>query len=243
MNHTDVLKLMSSFSLKEAASLIAGYNHLEVDRLNAEIRAVSGSFDDYSPELIKQYEEKFPKQDMLENLIVRAIEDKVLVPYRLVRLATPTYVLFSSEIEKWELNSEIDRNMSRVTFEGVRDWLETMGCTDGYFFSNTHKGIDRGNLDNQYKNRPDPMNRESKFFAPKLAAAIEAWETLQQDPKLQDANAVVKAATDWLTENAERLSILWTDPKTGKTAPPKSTTEAMAKIINWNDKGGVNKTP
>lgn len=215
-------RLCDPLSLEDAAALLAGYDPEEINRQQNDT-----GFDQNHPFLYT-----------METSLRNAVLSNRLQVMRRVSTGKYHHIRMAGDESEgwWEPVDELSLSGTLVAVDDLKNWLTSMGVDGGFFFTE-HEGIEPGS------NRPDPMNKNSKFYAPKLAAAIEAWETLQQDPKLQDANAVVKEATDWLTENAERLNILWTDPKTGETIPPKSTIEAMAKIINWNDKGGVNKTP
>ncbi|MGF6634267.1 hypothetical protein OKW38_002952 [Paraburkholderia sp. MM5496-R1] len=70
-------------------------------------------------------------------------------------------------------------------------------------------------------------------FAPKLAAAIDAWEAVT-DPQGKHPK---QALTQWLTTNAAALG-LW-----DKNGPNKTAIEEAAKVANWKERGGAPKTP
>jgi hypothetical protein len=72
-------------------------------------------------------------------------------------------------------------------------------------------------------------------FAPKLAAAIDAWESVTDPQGRHPKQALVK----WLTDNAAKLG-LW-DNDNGR--PNKTAIEEAAKVANWKDRGGAPRTP
>jgi len=80
----------------------------------------------------------------------------------------------------------------------------------------------------------DYLDPENPRYAPKLAAAIRAWEAVE-DPK---GKHPAQAIREWLTSNAKELGLLKDDGK-----PSKSAIEDIAKIANWQPKGGAPKTP
>lgn len=231
-------RLCDVLSLEDAAVLLAGYNPEEIDRCCNDTNFL----------------QNYPGITPFRSALIGAVKAGTLK----ARIGYDAHVRQWDEYPGigWGVAKDAEDGMTTIFFnknpnwsqtligvEELKRWLTKRGWTSGFFFPGNEIVTEQEKGGTKTNNSPDPKDKNSKFFSPKLAATIEAWETLQQDHKLQDANAVVKAATDWLTENAERLSILWTDPKTGKAAPPKSTITSMAKIINWNDKGGVNKTP
>lgn len=70
-------------------------------------------------------------------------------------------------------------------------------------------------------------------YAPKLAAAIDAWESVTNPQGKHPKQALVQ----WLTENAAKLG-LWDKDKPNKTA-----IEEAAKVANWQERGGAPRTP
>jgi hypothetical protein len=70
-------------------------------------------------------------------------------------------------------------------------------------------------------------------YAPKLAAAIDAWEAVTDPQGKHPKQALVQ----WLTENAAKLG-LW-----DKDRPNKTAIEEAAKVANWQERGGAPRTP
>jgi len=70
-------------------------------------------------------------------------------------------------------------------------------------------------------------------YAPKLAAAIDAWEAVTDPQGKHPKQALVQ----WLTKNAAKLG-LW-----DKDRPNKTAIEEAAKVANWQERGGAPRTP
>ena len=80
--------------------------------------------------------------------------------------------------------------------------------------------------------------RLSGRYAPKLAAAIRAWQAVSTDPKLLIGKTVKQALQKWLRINADRFELIKEDG-----SPNEQGIEEIAKICNWDTKGGPAKTP
>ncbi len=114
----------------------------------------------------------------------------------------------------------------RVT--DLREWLVRRGITTGFFFSKNTKANTKPNyLDEQHSN-----------YSPKLAAAIEAWLALTENPQLIKAKSVKKALTVWLRSNAGRFGLI-----KDNGSPNENGIEEVSKVANWKTKGGAPKTP
>jgi hypothetical protein len=70
-------------------------------------------------------------------------------------------------------------------------------------------------------------------YAPKLAAAVRAWQSVTDAGKTTPKQALIK----WLTKNAAELDI----QKDGK--PIKAAIEECSAVANWEPVGGSPKTP
>ena len=83
----------------------------------------------------------------------------------------------------------------------------------------------------------DYLDKNHPHYSPKLAMTIKAWEAIRDNPKLLDRRTPKQALDKWLKENASDYG--FTDEK---GLPQKQPIEEMAKVGNWNPKGGVAKT-
>ena len=112
-----------------------------------------------------------------------------------------------------------------IRVEDLRDWLKHRGLKSGFFFP-------------QASDIPDYLDPNNANYAPKLAAAICAWETVTLDPSLIKATTAKQSMVKWLRQNAGRYGLTKEDGN-----PNEQGIEEIAKIANWDAKGGAPKTP
>ena len=110
---------------------------------------------------------------------------------------------------------------SRVEVESLKAWLASRGFRRGFFFP-------------EQAGTPDYLDPGNPRYAPKLAAAVRAWQAVT-DPAGKHPK---QALTKWLRENAVEFSL--TDDE-GK--PNETGIEEAAKVANWQPAGGAPKTP
>jgi len=78
----------------------------------------------------------------------------------------------------------------------------------------------------------------SPYYAPKLAAANDAWKAVTSDKTWLRGRSPKKAIELWLKENAARYGLL------NKDGTPNATgIEEIAKVANWKPAGGAPTTP
>ncbi|PJK31342.1 hypothetical protein [Minwuia thermotolerans] len=118
----------------------------------------------------------------------------------------------------------VDVHRSLVNIDSLRALLERRGFRSGFFFP-------------EKAGQPEYLNPEHPHYAPKLAAAVRAWLANQNDEDLRGKHPK-QALLKWLRENAATYG--WTDDDGN---PMESTIEGIAKIANWQQKGGAPKTP
>lgn len=110
---------------------------------------------------------------------------------------------------------------SLVNVDSLRLWLTGRGFTTGFFFP-----VD--------VDTPDYLDPQNPRYAPKLAAAIRAWQAVTDPGK----RSVKQALDKWLRENAAECGL--TDDE-GNIV--KQAVEDCSKVANWNQKGGAPTTP
>lgn len=127
------------------------------------------------------------------------------------------------------INSEmVDWNLTTILVKDLREWLKKRGMTTGFFFQ-------------KYKETNpelDYLDPDNKYYSKKLAAAVYAWKAVSSNPKLYKGKSVKRALVSWLDKNAKKYGLI---KENGK--PNKQGINEIAKISNWNVKGGVPKTP
>lgn len=122
----------------------------------------------------------------------------------------------------WQIDeTRYDLHTSHVEVDSLITWLRWRGFSNGYFFSDdpTQQGL------------KDPDNPR---YAPKLAAAVEAWESYDQE-STAPGTAKQKLAK-WLRLHAANYGLTDDDGK-----PRESVIEQVATIANWATKGGAPK--
>lgn len=100
-------------------------------------------------------------------------------------------------------------------------WLAKAGMSSGFFFPAATGSADY--LDPQHPR-----------YAPKLVAAVRAWEAVSDPGGKHPKQALVQ----WLREHAEEFGM--TD---GEGKPNETGIEEAAKVANWQPGGGAPKTP
>jgi hypothetical protein len=119
-----------------------------------------------------------------------------------------------------------DWDLTMVTRADLTAWLAHRGQRTGFFFLPAAPAA-------QTTGVPAYLDSAHPRFAPKLAAAIRAWEAVThpngKSPKQEIAL--------WLREHAAELGLV----ENGK--PKKSAIDEIAAICNWQPDGGAPKTP
>ena len=108
--------------------------------------------------------------------------------------------------------------------EALRAWLRRRGLRSGFFFP---EGSDA----------PDYLDKSHPRYAPKLAAAVQAWQATGSDAAIS-GRSPKKALEKWLREHAAELGMSDEDGKFNETG-----IEEVAKVANWQPGGGAPKTP
>ena len=132
---------------------------------------------------------------------------------------------FNEATDCWdEVYGSTDISTSRVTVDSLRNWLRSRGVRTGFFFP---EGTEAPEF-------LDPLNPR---YAPKLAAAIQAWQAMG-DSSLQAGKSPKQALTKWLREHASEFGLSDDEGK-----PNETGIEEVAKVANWRLTGGAPKTP
>lgn len=110
---------------------------------------------------------------------------------------------------------------SRIEVESLRGWLRSRGFRTGFFFPDA-------------TDAPDYLDPRNPRYAPKLAAAVMAWQSTNNLNGKSPKQALMK----WLREHAAEFSMTDEDGK-----PNETGIEEAAKVANWQPGGGAPKTP
>lgn len=114
-----------------------------------------------------------------------------------------------------------DWSLTTVARADLIEWLEGHGFRPSFFFPTA-------------TNDPDYLDPKNPRYAPKLAAAVRAWQAVTNTGGKSPRQALEK----WIREHAAQFGLTNDDGM-----PTKTAVEEIAKVANWNDKGGAPKTP
>lgn len=115
---------------------------------------------------------------------------------------------------------EPDWHQTTIDVEDLKQWLKSKGTLPEFFFPS---GVVEGFRDKNHTR-----------YSPKLACAIAAWEAV----KTNKPNLSVKATVaEWVSANAVTFGMVEADG-----VPSASAVEEVAKVVNWDTKGGANRT-
>jgi hypothetical protein len=171
----------------------------------------------YDPQVVDNcrndadFEQKFPKISTIENALENAILTgtlKVNAEY----IEDPSNFSIKLSVEK-----------TTVQVDTLRDWAENRGLKTDFFSTRAIK-----------KHIPDFLDKNHKNYAPKLAAAVNAWHAITEDPSLIEEKTVKQALINWLYENADQFGLIKKDGN-----PNKLGIDEIAKVSNWHPNGCI----
>ena len=217
MESLEYWRLCDEFSVIDAALLIVGEDPSISRDYTQHLTAVS-----------------FPKgYSAAKTALINAIYGKRLN----ATLRYPARVLLDGEYEKigekiFEQGKEFeiaikdvpDWGQTTIKVEDLRAWLISRGFKTGFFFAD-------------HVDAPDYLDKSHSCYAPKLAAAVDAWQAIASDETLLDGKTPKQAIEKWLRENASRFGLSDDDGN-----PNKDGIEQISKVANWRPEGGVAKT-
>jgi hypothetical protein len=138
----------------------------------------------------------------------------------------PTYENLCEEGEVFEngrfIKKSANWDRTLVAVSELKEWLLNKGMREGFFFPDA------------INNEPDYLCPKNPRYAPKLAAAVRAWQSVTDAGGKHPKQALAK----WLREHAAEFGM--TDDE-GK--PNETGIEEAAKVANWQPGGGAPKTP
>lgn len=118
----------------------------------------------------------------------------------------------------------VNLDLSTIDVISYKNFLEIKGFKSSHFFF-------PDNTDNR-----DYLDKNHPHYSPKLAMTIKAWEAIRDNPKLLNRKTPKQALEKQLREMAPLYG--FTDEN---GLPQTQPIEDMAKVGNWNQKGGVAK--
>jgi hypothetical protein len=133
-----------------------------------------------------------------------------------------------AQLPDGERVKNLDPTATMVSVEDLRAWLDKRGMRPAFFSTAQTDPIAQ----------PGYLDHDHQYYAPKLAAAIRAWEAVISDPEKLRGKTPKQALIIFLTEHASEYGLINEDG-----IPSSSVIEELAKAANWKPEGGVGKTP
>lgn len=212
LDQDQLFALMDSFSIVEAAALIAGHPP----------SSVGDYWDDAGENQIWGLRAGDHHQRMVFDLAKASLERAVLSG-RLPALIMGTYHNYGAYKQEangdWKLLAEPNLSKTFIQRDDLTDWLESRNCRPEFFFSE--------------KVKHDFMNQEHDHYSPKLAATVAAWEAASHATETGAINGSSPKTwiKDWLKVHAVEYGVT-NDKETDDAF------EQMATTANWKPKGG-----
>lgn len=128
-------------------------------------------------------------------------------------------------IEDLRVHRPLDIALSTIAVDDLKKWLRARGIKTGFFFPEV------------VMDGPDYLDGSHPNYAPKLAAAVEAWQTVTSTPDLLRNKTPKQALEKWLREHGARYGLTDDEGKLNEQGMAD-----VAKVANWNTKGGAPKT-
>lgn len=154
-----------------------------------------------------------------------AINSKILLA-RIVHSCEFFEVCYEGEDHSdWVRQKEPNWSETMIEINDLKRWLFDKGFKTGFFFP-------YGCEDRDYL---DPLN---EYYAPKLAAAVKAWEAITRNPSSLVRKTPKQALEKWLRENATEFGLTKDDGTHNAQG-----IDQVAKVANWKPEGGATKTP
>jgi len=128
-----------------------------------------------------------------------------------------------TEIDAQYDTEYVDMNKTLIEVSALKVWLRKKGVQRHFFF---------------FPEEPEGefLSRDNPRYSPKLAAAVRAWQALEDEAlheKTPKQSVIV-----WLRKHSAKYDL---QDKDGKLK--EGTIEEIAKIVNWNPRGGAPSTP
>ncbi|PQV57861.1 hypothetical protein LX70_01670 [Defluviimonas denitrificans] len=153
-------------------------------------------------------------------------DDETEVPYTALFRTEGMSIKTNAGNRFWEQYSKIyiikepAWSQTTVMVEDLREWMASRNFLPPFFFPEV---------------KPQEfMDKEHKRYSAKLAAAVSAWEAIQEAAP----NRTVKQTLErWLNANAAAFGLIDDDGR-----PRSTVVESLSEVANWETRGGAPKT-
>lgn len=165
---------------------------------------------------------ELPNFEALATAIVSAAENGEIA-------GTGKYRKVQKPDGSWAMTDETDIHQSKIKMASLKAWLSDRKQHPPLLFPELTDAKDRIS--------PSYLSNDHPRFAPKLRAAIDAWEAMENPTNLQLGKTPKQALKAYLTQNAIRLGLILANGK-----PNEQAIDEVAKIANWQSEGGAPRT-
>lgn len=118
------------------------------------------------------------------------------------------------------LVAEPDWSRTTVSVADLKAWMKGLGIFPQFFFP-----------DEAVEGFRDPTHPR---YSPKLACAVAAWESIERPKPTKSVKATI---TEWVAANGTRFGMA-----EGDGVPSTTGVDEVAKVANWETRGGANRT-
>jgi len=133
--------------------------------------------------------------------------------------------LVSVPVHNKHAGDNLDWDKTTINVESLCEWLRLRNYRDGFFIGGA------GEIDKL-------ADETGRFYAPKLAAAVRAWNEVTGDPDALNGNSPKRALEIWLRKHSNEYGL------TNKDGNPNELgIEEICKVANWKPAGGASPTP
>lgn len=119
----------------------------------------------------------------------------------------------------------IDIDTSYVTTDSIRKFLSERNFHSDFFTAQHNPSL------------PGYLDSDNPCYAPKLAAAVDAWTVVTTEKKYETESTPKQLMEKWLRINAARYGLNKPDGKLNEDGISQ-----ISKIANWRPEGGASRT-
>lgn len=226
MENLDYWRLCDELNIVQAALLVVGADATAAEYMEAQdIQNRPHGYEAAKTAIVhalKQYHACCDNRELGVSDVSLGSEGKLVFRNRqyIEGNFVPMYETDINGNRTYPIQNSIDLLSSTIVVASLKDWLKARGFSEGFFFPPT--------------DTPDFLHPAHPRYAPKLAAAVRAWQAVTDPGKTSPKKALDK----WLRENAAQFEL--TDEEGN---PINQAIEDCSKIANWQPGGGAPKTP
>jgi len=237
MNEMDCWKFTPHYTIKEAAALIVGVDPVDAIMIE-DFHDTRDFYIGNSDKASKSFQPIYTaiKRSLIDNsLICKKREDFIVKPSSGGgtrhgggnSFSIPPQTQRNTEITSNGLSQNVCDIVAALTYEEIALWLESKGVSTGFFFP-----------DSNINNVPDYLNKDQSCFAPKLYAAIKAWEGAALDE--ENYGTPKQQMERWLRVRAVDFGLVHETSGTNynKGDLITSAIQEICSVANWNQEGG-----